>query len=86
MFVNQGSDKEISTGFYIPELSVDAIESQGSAQPFEDIGVQRQAVDALEEGLDVGRTLLLLLGRSLLDGPLHKLLDAAPAEVSQGAV
>ena len=65
----------------LPELPVDTVEGQRGAQPLEDVGVQRQAVDALEEGLYVGRALLLLLGRGLLDGPLHKLLDAAAAEV-----
>ena len=48
--------------------------------------MQGQAVDALEQRLDVGRAPLLLRGRGLLHGPLDKLLHTAAAEVPQRAV
>lgn len=69
-----------------PEQPVDAVERQGGAEPLEAAGVEGQAVDALEEGLHVGGALLLLPGARLLDGPLDELLDAAAAEVAQGAL
>lgn len=69
-----------------PEQPVNAVERQGGAEPLEAAGVEGQAVDALEQGLHVGGALLLLPGARLLDGPLDELLDAAAAEVSQGAV
>lgn len=51
----------------VPELSVDAIECQGRTKPFEAVRVESQAVDALKQGLHVGRALLLLLGGCLFD-------------------
>lgn len=48
--------------------------------------MERQAVDALKQGLHVSRTLLLLLGGGLFDRPFDELFDAAGAKVSQRAV
>lgn len=78
--------KPLAEAGVLPELSVDAVESQACAQSFKPVGVESQAVNALKQGLHVGRALLLLRGRGLFDRPLDELLDASPAEVSEGAV
>lgn len=67
-------------------MSVDVVKRQCSSQSLENIGVQGKTINALEQGLDVGRALLLLLWGGLFDRPLHVLLNAAAAEVPQGAV
>lgn len=48
--------------------------------------MQGQAVDALEQRLDVGWALLLLLGGGLFNGPLDELVNAAATEVSECAI
>lgn len=48
--------------------------------------MERQAVDALKQGLHVGGAPLLLLRRRLLNRPFHKLFDAAARKVSERAV
>lgn len=69
-----------------PKVSVDVVKCQCSSQSLENIGVQGKTIDALEQGLDVGWALFLLLGGGLFDRPFHKLLNAAATEVPQGAV
>lgn len=69
-----------------PEVSVDVVKCQCSTQSLKDIGMQGKTIDALEQGLDVGRAVFLLLRGGLFDRPLHKLLNAAATEVPQGAV
>lgn len=67
-------------------MPVYAVEGECSTESFEDVGVQRQAVDAFEEGFDVGWALLLLFGSGLFNWPFDKLLDAGATEISEGAV
>lgn len=69
-----------------PEQSVDAVERQSRPKSFEPIWMERQAVDALEQGLHVGGAPLQLLRRGLLNRPSHKLLNAAAGEISERAV
>lgn len=67
-------------------MSVDVVKCQCSSQSLENIGMQGQTVNALKQGLNVGRALLLLLWSGLFDRPLYKLLNAAATEVPQRAV
>lgn len=67
-------------------MSVEVVKCQRGSQSLENIGVQGKTINALEQGLDVGRALFLLLWGGLFDRPLHKLLNAAATEIPQGAV